>query len=161
MCLFWCTVVHQLVPHCTPFSTTCQTFYFRTSSIHTTTNITHSSVLDETEPSFSATRIFIESAAKQYFAEMSLQALFPNGKSKMASPWKKKVTGDTELKIHLPILCYAFIYRSTLCPSIILYSFMFADIGLADMTLEGGVLETGHVVERIGVGLIHWPNIVF
>lgn len=37
---------------------------------------------------------------------------------------------------------------------------MFADIGLADMTLEGGVSERGHVVERIGVDLIHWPNIV-
>lgn len=32
---------------------------------------------------------------------------------------------------------------------------MFADLGLAEM-----IWEKGGVVERMGVGLIHWPSIV-
>lgn len=35
------------------------------------------------------------------------------------------------------------------------YSYMFADFGLADM-----IWEKGGVVERMGVGLIHWTSIV-
>lgn len=44
---------------------------------------------------------------------------------------------------------YILHYRSTR------YSYMFADLGLAEM-----IWEKGGVVERMGVGLIHWPSIV-